>query len=210
MSLPILIAVLFVGSALYGTFDSWRRLRGVRRLVGILGGILLVTGGGAFFSSGFSSAIPTSFEWPVGHASQIIQLPNGQQVAVHESSGRLQVYDSQWHFIRGWAVNAGGGLFKVRLTEAGLLEVWTARGQKRLIFDPAGRLIEAGSYESRSYGDLPTDGKSGGKSGYVPTPLPLWIFANPFIAWSVGAVGMAMSVWSDPEKSKRFKRMWGH
>ncbi|WP_309738933.1 MULTISPECIES: hypothetical protein [unclassified Chamaesiphon] len=44
-------------------------------------------------------------------------------------------------------------------------------------------------------------------TGYVPTSLPLWIFAHPFIAWSVGAVGMAMFVWSDP---KRLKRMRGN
>ena len=204
MSLSLLIAVTFLVVALYNIFDSWRRLRGVRRVVGMLGGMLVAIGGGAFFSVSLLPAfggIPTNFEWPVGHADQIIQLSDGNRVAVHTPSSRLQVYDPAWHFVRGWSIDANGGSFKVRLVENALLEVWTARGQKRLVFEPVGRLVWSGNYDAGSYGDFQTDGRS----GYVPTPLPLWIFAHPFIAWSVGAVGMAMSAWSDPKKLKRMR-----
>jgi hypothetical protein len=199
--LVLLIGVPFVVGALYGAFDSWRRLHGVRRVVGMLGGILLATGGGAFFSIALAAlgAIPANFEWPVGRADQILQLPDGHQVAVHTPSGRLQVYDPAWHFVRAWAVDAGGGVFKARLTATGRLEVWTARGQKRLVFEPDGRLVEAGSYAPASYSDFRTDARS----GYVPTSLPLWIFAHPFVAWGVGAVGMAMLALSDPKRLKR-------
>ena len=197
----LLIGVPFVAGALYGAYGSWRRLDGVQRLVGTLGGILLATGGGAFFSIALASlgAIPANFEWPVGHADQILELPDGRHVAVHTPSGRMQVYEHDWHFVRAWAVDAGGGTFKARLTATGLLEVWTARGQKRFIFEPEGRLVETGSYAPTGYSDFPTD--AGG--GSVPTALPLWIFAHPFVAWGIGAVGMAMLVLSDPKRLKR-------
>jgi hypothetical protein len=201
--LVLLIGIPFVAGALYGIFDSCRRLQGARRVVGMLGGILLATGGGAFFSIALASAslgvIPASFEWPIGCADQIIQLPDGHRVATHTPSGRMQVYDHAWHFVRAWPVDAGGGVFKVRLTATGLLEVWTARGRKRLVFEPDGRLVESGSYAPASYSDLGSDARS----GYVPTAPPLWIFAHPFVAWAVGVVGMAMLGLSDPRRLKR-------
>ena len=199
--LILLIGVPFVVGALYGAFESWRRLHGIRRVIGMLGGILLAVGGGAFFSIALAAlgAIPANFEWPVGRADQILGLPDGHRVAVHTPSGRLQVYDHAWHFVRAWGVDAGGGVFKARLTATGLLEVWTARGQKRFVFEPDGRLVEAGSYAPASYSDFRTDARSGN----VPTSLPLWIFAHPFVAWCVDAVGMAMFALSDPKRLKR-------
>lgn len=200
------IGIPFVIAALYGAFDSWRRLHGIRRVIGMVGGILLAVGGGAFFSIGLCSlgAIPPTFEWPVGRADQIIQLPDGLRVATHTPSGRMQVYDRQWRFVRAWNVDASGGVFKARLTTTGLLEVWTARGDKRLIFELDGRLVEAGSYAPASYSDFREDGMP----GYVPTPLPLWMFAHPFVAWSVGAVGMAMFGLSDPRRWKSKRGTW--
>ncbi len=203
MWLVLLIGIPFVLAALYGAFDSWRRLHGMRCMIGMLGGVFLATGGGAFFSIALSSfgAIPASFEWPVGRANQIIPLPGGLRVATHTPSGRMQVYDQAWHFLRAWHVAAGGGVFKAKLTTTGLLEVWTVRGQKRLVFERDGRLVEAASYAPTSYSDFRGDGTA----GYVPTALPLWIFAHPFVAWGVGAAGMVMLGWSDPRRlrSKR-------
>ncbi|MCI0641961.1 MAG: hypothetical protein L0Y72_27495 [Gemmataceae bacterium] len=195
MWLVLLIGVPFVLFALLGAFDSWRRLRGIRRVVGTLGGILLATGGGAFFSIALSSlgGIPTTFEWPVGYSNQIIKLPNGLQVATHTPSGRMQVYDQDWRFQRAWSVDASGGTFKARLTETGLLEVWTARGQMRFLFDSQGGLVDSGSYAPASYSSL----QESGTAGYVPTTFFLWILAHPFVAWAVGLVGLLMLVSSD-------------
>jgi hypothetical protein len=100
--------------------------------------------------------------------------------------------------VRAWNVDAAGGVFKAKLTSTGLLEVWTARGQKRFLFAPDGRLVEAGSYTPSSYSDFPEEGGP----GFVPTLFPLWIFAHPFVAWLVGIMGMAMLATSN---SKKFK-----
>ncbi|HEX3232232.1 MAG TPA: hypothetical protein VHQ95_24860 [Pyrinomonadaceae bacterium] len=198
--LALLIGTSFVVGALYGSFTAGRRLQGMRRVFGVLGGILLATGGVAFFSTMLASlgVIPASFEWPVGRADQIIQMQDGLHAVTHTPSGRIQVYDPAWHFVRAWNVDAAGGVFKAKLTPTGLLEVWTSRGQKRFLFAPDGRLVEAGSYSPSSYSDFLEDGAP----GYVSTPFPLWIFAHPFVAWLVGVIGMAMLATSD---SKRFK-----
>ena len=198
--LVLLIGIPFVVSALYGSLNAGRRLRGIRRVFAVLGGILLATGAVAFFGTMLSSlgVIPATFEWPVGRAGQIIQTRDGLHVVTHTPSGRVQIYDPEWHFVRAWNVDAGGGVFKAKLTPTGLLEVWTARGLKRFLFAPDGRLVEAGSYPLSSYSDFPGDGGP----GYVSTPFLLWIFANPFVAWLVAIIGMAMLAMSD---SKRFK-----
>ena len=196
----LLIGIPFVVSALYGSLNAGRRLRGMGRVFGVSGGIFLATGAAAFFSTTLSSlgVIPARFEWPVGRADQIIQMRDGFHVVSHTPSGRMQIYDPAWHFVRAWNVDAGGGVFKAKLTPTGFLEVWTARGQKRFLFAPDGRLVEAGSYAPSSYSDFREDGGP----GYVSTPFPLWVFAHPFVAWLVAIIGMAMLAMS---KSKRFK-----
>lgn len=198
--IALLIGISVVVGALHSSFNAGRRLQGMRRVFGVLGGILMATGVAAFFSTILASlgVIPASFEWPVGRADQIIQMQDGFRAVTHTPSGRIQVYDPAWHFVRAWNVDAAGGVFKAKLTPTGLLEVWTSRGEKRFLFATDGQLVEAGSYSPSSYSDFLEDGAP----GYVPTPLPLWIFAHPFVAWLVGIIGMAMLAISDWKRLK--------
>jgi hypothetical protein len=198
--LVYLIGVPFVLMGLATAFKSWRGSRRPRRIRGIFGGLLIAIGGFAFFSFAAVSMggwnVP--FEWPVGRASQIIQLPEGLQVVTHTASGRIQVYDASWNYIRGWPVDAGGGVFKARKTPNGALEVWTTRGGKRFVFATDGRLKEATTYPTAAYDDFEADGLP----GLVPTPLPLWIFAHPFAAWAMAAMGMLLLITSNPPRSR--------
>jgi hypothetical protein len=77
--IALVIGISVVVGALHGSFNAGRRLQGMRRVFGVLGGILLATGFAAFFSTMLASlgVIPASFEWPVGRADQIIQMQDG-------------------------------------------------------------------------------------------------------------------------------------
>ena len=198
--LALLIGTSFVVGALYGSFTAGRRLQGMRRVFGVLGGILLATGGVAFFSTMLASlgVIPASFEWPVSRADQIIQMQDGLHAVTHTPSGRIQVYDPAWHFVRAWNVDAAGGVFKAKLTPTGLLEVWTSPDRSGFYLHPMGGWLKQGAIALQailiSWRMAPRD---------TSQPLsPLWIFAHPFVAWLVGVIGMAMLATSD---SKRFK-----
>jgi hypothetical protein len=70
-------------------------------------------------------------------------MADGKYVVPLVSPGRVQLYDPQWHFLRGWHVDAEGGDFKVRCSLDGLIEVLTARGNHHYIFNELGELISA-------------------------------------------------------------------
>jgi hypothetical protein len=149
--------------------------------------LLILIGAGGFFAAGLSATgvikLPTSYEWPAGYVRGVVTEVDGKHVVPLVPSGRLQIYDSQWHFIRGWNVDAGGGDFKVRCSSDGVVEVFTARGQHHYSFTQDGRLISSESF-SEPLPSLPE-----GQSVVVPTSPLLWTFSSPFLSWGVAVVG---------------------
>jgi hypothetical protein len=100
--------------------------------------LLVLVGAGGFFAAGLSATgiikLPSSYEWPAGYARGVVATADGKYIVPLMPSGRLQIYDSQWHFIRGWNVDAGGGDFRVQCSPDGLVEVFTARGERQILF----------------------------------------------------------------------------
>jgi hypothetical protein len=130
--------------------------------------------------------VNTATEWPLGHADQVLVLPSGLRAATHFASGRIQLYDERWQFVRGWQVRASGGVFRVRLTPEGALEVLTARQRRRLIYSTEGALLSSGTYAPGPYPHTADGGAD------VPTPSWLWLLSNPIHAWGVMASGLLL------------------
>lgn len=99
-------------------------------------------------------------------------------------SGRLQIYDSQWHFIRGWNVDAGGGDFRVQCSSDGLVEVFTARGERQYSFTEEAHLVATTRILPETFASLPA-----GDSVVVPTPPLLWVSSSPFLSWGLAVIG---------------------
>ncbi|MES2983343.1 MAG: hypothetical protein V4727_13605 [Verrucomicrobiota bacterium] len=186
--LHILISVPFIVIAVLIASGVLKKQKGIRKYLQCLGGSLVYIGGLGFFGTAISSSIqiPKSFEWPIGLADQIIPLSNGYVLAMHHPSARVQVYDVEQVFVRGWSVAASGGGFKGKLLSDGRVEIWTARGQKKFVYTLDGSLIEQGSYSPKTFADIEIQVEK----GKLPIFLPFWIFANPAIAWGVGFCGM--------------------
>jgi len=166
-----------------------------RRLLAPIASALLILGAGGFFASAISAtgglnSLPPSFEWPVGRATGIVSLPDGTHIVPHTPSGRIQVYDRDWRFLRGWHVDAGGGTFKVNRIDPDRIEVVTARGQQRYVYTLDGNLLTTETYAPRSYSSFPESAES----HVVPTKPWLWSFSHPFLSWGVGMLGMAVLV----------------
>jgi hypothetical protein len=185
--LLILFAAFWLFMAARGTS---RDLRGSGSLKWLLAAPALVglLGFGGFFAQAMSAEgilkLPKSYEWPAGYVSNVIRTANGRYVIAIVPAGRVQVYDSDWHFLRGWNVNALGGNFKVAVDSGGAVDVFTARGEHQYTFDQNGDLISS-AVLSESYYSLPnTD-----HPVVVPTPFLLWPFSSPFISVAVGTFG---------------------
>jgi hypothetical protein len=183
--------VLFAGVWLFlaarGISRDFKRLGRSKWLVAVTG-LLCLIGFGGFFVEMLSGAgiftLPKSFEWPAGYASGVKTTSGGEYVVPLVPEGRVQIYDSNWHFVRGWNVDAMGGDFKVAPTPHRTVEVYTARGQHHYSFTETGDLLTSANL-SESFWSLPNDGQT----VVVPTSLFLWVFSGPAISWGVGVLG---------------------
>jgi hypothetical protein len=102
------------------------------------------------------------------------------------ASSRIQVYDREGKFLRGWSVPASGGAFKLHVTKDDNLEVFTARGDRRLVFAADGTLLVEGQYRGEDYDRLPTgpDCQFNHTAAWYLLPL-----AHPFLAMLPGVAG---------------------
>lgn len=194
--LPIII-IFFLGGMIiaacaWAPFSS-PRLSGWRRAALSAGSGLAVVGAAGFFGSALSTAgglnwLPGSVEWPAGYVQGVVSTPSGLFVAPLTHCGRIQVYDADWKFIRGWYVDAGGGTFKLRPAGPDRIEVFVVRGQWRYVFDERGTLILKTTYAPASYESF----ECAGHAVVVPTAMWLWVFAHPAISWVALFAGLVI------------------
>ena len=184
-------AILFI--CVPSIFRDAKKVTGARRLLTVTGGLLVAIGVVGFFGSALSSVgglnwLGTTFEWPIGFASGVITTEQGIHVIPHTPSGRIQLYDRNWKFLRGWHVDAGGGTFKLAPTETNTVEVITARGQWRYVFDLNGYLLKKENYPPANYSSFP----KATEAYYVPTKPWLWVFSHPFLSWGTAVSGIIL------------------
>lgn len=151
-----------------------------------------MVGGGGFAASALSAMgiipLPDSFEWPPGYVRGITEAFDGNYVVPLVPAGRLQIYDSQWHFIRGWHIDASGGDFTVACSPNDEILVFTGRGRRRYTFTETGKLISATLLPESFVFPEP------GQYIEVPTSRLLWIFSSPFLSWGLVLIG-ALGLW---------------
>jgi hypothetical protein len=188
---------LFVGTfavfwLLFVCYVLLRESKGHPKIRWILAffGLLIMLGAGGFFAAALSASavlkFPNSFEWPAGYVRGVATTADGKYIVPLVPSGRVQIYDRQWRFIRGWHVDAEGGVFRVACSENGLVDVYTARGQHHYTFTENGDLVSTRTLSE------PFDSKgSSDEWVVVPTSPLLWVFSSPFLSWAVAVVGMA-------------------
>ncbi len=174
------------------TKELWQRSRG-KWIKGASYLLLLIGAAGFVAPSVLASGaivLPSFYELPAGNVIGAVTGVDGKHIVPLVPSGRVQIYDSQWHFIRGWNVDASQGYFNVRCSPDGIIEVFTARNRRHYSFTQDGRLISSESY-SGLLQPVP-----GGQSVVVPTSPLLWIFSSPFfswVVWSGGIVGLIVA-----------------
>jgi hypothetical protein len=190
-SLENLFPVLFAGIWLFlAAMLIMKRLKSAARTKWLIfvSGLLILIGFAGFFAEMMSGEgivrLPKSYEWPAGYVDGVRTTASGLHVVPLVPEGRVQLYDSNWHFLRGWNVDALGGDFKVAPTPDGKIDVLTSRGEHHYSFTENGDLLST-AHLSESYYSLTNDGQT----VIVPTSPLLWIFSGPAISWGVGVLG---------------------
>lgn len=159
------------------------RERAPKKWFGVVGGLLVMYGVTSFFLTGLcadcgTDIVPTHFEWPMGLTNGILTTPSGMHVAPHDAAGRVQIYDSNWKFVRGWHIDGGGGTFKLCALEGERFEAITARGNSKFTYDLNGTLISASKYDGKLWNTFPQSRES----KYIATWPWMWPLVHPFLA----------------------------
>jgi hypothetical protein len=151
-------------------------------------GFLILVGSGGFFGAGLSAMgivkLPNSFEWPAGSVCGVRTNARGEHVVPLVPSGRVQLYDPNWRFLRGWHVNANGGEFEVECLENDQIGVYAGRGMRHYVFTENGEVVSSANYSSE-----PSSIRNDWTCVVVPTSTIGWVFSSPFISWAVAVVG---------------------
>jgi len=162
-------------------------------LIGGIAAVLLIAYGMLGFFGAFLSATghPPSIntEVPMGRVDGAVIDRDGLIYCPSTPWGRIQLYDRDKRFIRGWSVNASGGVFRIHVDPQNHLEVATARRRMLYVFDREGNLLSGKAYEPRSYSDFDN---WRGAVVWIPTAFYLLPMASPFFAWGVAVVGMIL------------------
>jgi hypothetical protein len=208
-----IVMILMIGGAILFCcipliFQDTRKAFGIRKLLTIAGGMLVSIGVVGFFGSALSAVgglnwLGASLEWPAGFVSGVVTTEQGVHIIPHTPSGRIQIYDANWKFIRGWPVDAGGGTFKLSSTETNTVEVVTARGQWRYVFDFNGNLLNQENYSPATYSNFPESGEA----YFIPTKPWLWVFSHPFLSWGTAVCGITLLIVDNKfQKRRKAKR----
>ena len=203
--LVLLMAACFALGAVV-SYRSTPIVRGWPRGVRAAGMGLLVTGAVGFLSAfvaatGGLDRLPPGFELPAVHESGVINLRDGTRVVPLTHAGRIQLYDAEWRFLRGWQLDAGGGTFYLDRLARDDIQVALVRPRRIEIFAPDGRLLSTRALRSAS-------SDRHGRNGYsvsVPTHPLLWIWSGPFCSWLTAALG-GFIVWFAETRRARVVR----
>ena len=121
-----------------------------------------------------------SFEWPVGYATGVARAPDGSCVVPHGPSDRIQIYDRNLRFVRGWRIEAHGGPFTIRMRPDGLFDVYTARRRHHFVYDQTGKLHSESTFAEIHLLNRPPEAIS----MFVPTRWWLWPLSHPFLGFA--------------------------
>lgn len=142
-----------------------------------------------FISNSFGKHIPDNFEFPIERRATALLDANGKAYIPLESKSRIQVYDKNAKFQRGWHYETFGGKTKLWLIGDTVIRVATAREAKLFFYDTHGVLLKTEDYAPLSFSSFV-------EQSYVPfnydTPLILLPFSTVLGNLGVVLLGMIM------------------
>jgi len=167
--------------------DKMRNCRVSQVATTCLGVLLFAVGTVAFFLVSMASDLPPDFNFPIGFASHSFQNVEGNHIVYDSSIGRVQIYNPNWDFIRGFPVYPLGGSSKATLSDDGMLIILKRRSPdpEKIIFSIDGTEISRGVISVQEYLNM----KDSRDINYITTPIYLLPFTNSLFGWIMAVIG---------------------
>lgn len=154
-------------------------------------GIFLLVTGFASFINGFLCALGVS-PWVTEKTELPFTSPGCYTVDKEERLYcglefycRIQLYDSEGNFIKGWFLNSGGGRLEMQIDDKNQLHVANFKGHTLLTFSPEAELVEEKPLEGDVYSEV-EKWEAGDKKGeriikIIQSKIPVykWILFGP-------------------------------
>jgi hypothetical protein len=129
--------------------------------------------------------LPRSFEWPAGYEDGIELTPQGLYLVPLQFVNRLQIYDRNLKFGRGWHIPAIRGSFEVYSSQPGRIDVFATRGSKHFVYSETGDLLASGDITGKERAAL----RGHGFPMLLPTRWWQWPFASPILSICMTMIG---------------------
>jgi hypothetical protein len=163
--------------------------------------------------------ISGNIEYPLGEIYAIAIDNQDNIYCALTFYSRIQKYNWQGKFIRGWHVDADGGVFRIKVEDDKYVHIGTARNDIHYIFNTDGVLLKK-DIEGKFFADITNKCESqcrdvngniykiekhilfpnvskttptGYKINLITTPLYLWFIMGPFPAWYICIIGIIMT-----------------
>lgn len=183
-----IVGVLALPFIIKGDFPT-----GARRLM-VGASMLAAIGAVLFFLPLLLNAgglLPGSVEWPVGRATGVVTTASGASVVPHTASGRVQVYDQDLQFIRGWHVEADGGSFELAVAgDDEVVDVYAVRTKLRSRYSLDGLLLSQEPF----VGTAAAQAGDQGRSVNIATRWWQWPLTSPAYGFVLAAPGLLLIV----------------
>ena len=185
----VVIGLGFIGGGVCAIVKALRA-PGARPWLALPAGLLLAYGGFGFFaqaagSMGGLAFVPTSMEFPVWRPESTLRTAGGLTYVGLAPFSRVQVYDAQGGFLRGWFVPTEGKPFRLLPAPNGIrvAGLWMETR-----YDEQGRPVHGDETATAPTNDLLMSDRPPVDVEWSPLWWPL---ASPLVAWAVFAIGMA-------------------
>ncbi|MFP4015969.1 MAG: hypothetical protein ACLFUI_02955 [Halanaerobiales bacterium] len=197
----ILTLIMLLYWIVAGVKPLFSRCKNVKVMIlNIIASILVVVGAVGFLGSFLSASgglnwLPDSFEFPIGSAKNVIKTDD-YYIVPHVPYERIQIYNHELEFEKGWNIEAEGGVFTLAPLDNKKFIVYTARGAHKYIYTTEGSLLASENYNPLLYSSL----ESNGIELIIPTFPLLLVFSHPIISFIIAVIGSGLQAFSKKSK----------
>lgn len=137
---------------------------------------------------------PPTTEWPAGISNGMARTSDRHAVVILRGADRVQVYDEEWRFVRGWNVGARGKLLGLHVGAGDIISLFTSRA--RIRYTIYGEIVASTPVADEERPERPL-------LAWVPGSPWYWFLLNPVVCMVIALLGLCARLLTTPRLAPR-------